>query len=103
MKSAEKLLEELVGPVTVPMLIRVYRTRNELRQDQLAKKLGVTVGFISNVETGKKPISLAKTLEICKKLKQNERYWAAIYFQQEAREAGLKNFKITIEDSRRSA
>jgi transcriptional regulator with XRE-family HTH domain len=41
----------------------------------LAKKLKVTVGFISNIETGKKKISLSKLLEICKALKENERFW----------------------------
>ncbi|MGI0517241.1 helix-turn-helix transcriptional regulator [Treponema denticola] len=37
--------------------LRFYRTLNKLTQVQLAEKLGVTKQFISNMETGQKPIS----------------------------------------------
>ena len=37
--------------------LRFYRTLNKLTQLQLAEKLGVTKQFISNMETGQKPIS----------------------------------------------
>ena len=55
--SARKLLEKEVGPVSVAMLLRVYRTRNDLSQTSLAEKLGVTKGFISNIENGVKNIN----------------------------------------------
>lgn len=97
MKDALKLMEELVGPVTVGMLLRAHRTGHDLDLKAMATKLGVTLSYISNVETGKKSISLGKTLEICKKLKENERLWMTVFFEEAARKEG-KNIKVSISD-----
>jgi DNA-binding transcriptional regulator YiaG len=54
MKNAKKLLEKHIGPPKIGMLIRSYRTANDLTIQELAFTLGVTKGYISNVETGKR-------------------------------------------------
>lgn len=89
-----KYLEKKVGPVTVGMLLRVHRTRNDLSQVDLAKILGVTVGFISNVENDRKHLSLEKTLEIAKKLGSSKEFYASIWFREEAEINGLSFEKI---------
>jgi len=94
MTTAMKLLEKKVGPVTVGMLLRAHRTRNDLSQLELAQILNATVGFISNIETGKKHISLEKTLDIAKKIGSSKEFFASIWFQEEARINGLSFEKI---------
>lgn len=89
-----KILEKKVGPVTVGMLLRVHRTRNDLSQGELAQILQVTPGFISNVENSRKHLSLEKILEIAKKLGSSKEYFASVWFQEEARNNGLSFEKI---------
>jgi len=60
----------------------------------LANMLKVTRGFISNIETGKKAISLEKTLDIAKRLKKSTNVYARVWFETQAREAGLDFKKI---------
>lgn len=92
---AVEFMRKTMGHLTVGRLIRAYRTSNDLSQDQLARKLKVTKGFLSNVETGKKKISLNKSLEIARKLKDHEDLYAQIWFEEEAREAEL-DVEITV-------
>ncbi len=96
MNDSEKKIEALVGPMTVGKLIKVYRHSHEMKQNDLARKLKVTIGYISNIETGKKKISLEKVLEICKKLKQSQLVWMTVHFEEMARDAG-KEYRIKIE------
>jgi transcriptional regulator with XRE-family HTH domain len=95
MNDAQKILENMVGPLTIGKLIRNYRRRNDITLEVLAIKLNVTKGFISNIETGKKSISLEKCLEIAKSLKHSKEFFANVWFQEQARNAGLDWKKIT--------
>ncbi len=95
MTSAKKFLETLIGPPTVGKLIRSYRTQNELSTQELATLLGVTKGYISNIETGKKDISLDKALHICEVLGEVRELYAHVWFEEQARNAGL-DFKKVI-------
>lgn len=47
--------------------IRDFRVRNNLTQAQFAETLDVSTNFISEVETGKKNISLEILCRLCKK------------------------------------
>ena len=62
MSGAMKFLEKKVGPVTVGLLIRAHRTRHDLSQADLADKLGVTIGFISNVCHSLKSLKFLKRI-----------------------------------------
>ena len=93
--EAKKFLEKMVGPMTVGKLLRAYRTQNDLSAQELADKLGVTKGFISNVETGKKDISLEKALELAEDLGESKDLYAGVWFESQARSAGL-DFKKVI-------
>lgn len=97
--SARKLLEKEVGPVSVAMLLRVYRTRNDLSQTSLAEKLGVTKGFISNIENGVKKLSLSKLISIAEDLGANPKYFAKVWLEDEARESGMDLKEIISADS----
>jgi transcriptional regulator with XRE-family HTH domain len=95
MRSARKFLNTLVGPITVGKLIRAYRTTNEISIQELAVILSVTKGYISNIETGKKEISLDKALHICEALGEVREVYAGVWFEEQARNAGL-DFKKVI-------
>lgn len=94
MTSAKKFLEKYVGPPTVGMLIRAYRTLNDISILELAVTLGVTKGYISNIETGKKEISLDKALSICDALGEVKEVYARVWFEEQARNAGLDFKKV---------
>lgn len=94
MISAKKFLSTLIGPPTVGKLIRAYRTMNEMTVQELALTLGVTKGYISNIETGKKDISLDKALQICNALGEVPEVYAHVWFEEQARNAGLDFKKI---------
>jgi len=95
MTSAKKFLGSLIGPPTVGKLIRAYRTINDISVQELAVTLGVTKGYISNIETGKKDISLDKALHICDVLGEVREVYAHVWFEEQARSVGL-DFKKVI-------
>lgn len=70
MANAKKFFEQLVGSMSVGKLLRAYRTVHDFTLQELADKLNVTSGFISNIENERKSLSLDKTIEIAKKLKE---------------------------------
>ncbi|MDO9183165.1 MAG: helix-turn-helix transcriptional regulator [Bacteriovorax sp.] len=91
---AKKILEQYIGPPTVGMLLRAYRNANDITIQKLALTLGVTKGYISNIETGKKEISLDKALNICKALGEVKEVYARVWFEEQARNAGLDFKKV---------
>lgn len=98
MTRAKSFLTKEIGPLTVGMMLRIHRNELELSQTELAQKLGVTVGFISNVENGRKKLSLEKTLSIARKIKANHKHFALIWFEEESRANGL-SFKEIIKSA----
>lgn len=54
--------------------IRSFRIQNELKQAQLAESLDVSTNFISEIETGKKSISLETLCRLCEKYKLSADY-----------------------------
>lgn len=54
--------------------IRNFRIQNELKQAQLAESLDVSTNFISEIETGKKSISLETLCRLCEKYKLSADY-----------------------------
>lgn len=94
--NTKKFIEDLIGPTTIGMLIRTYRTTNDLTQAQLAKKLKVTVSYVSDLENDRKEISLKQAKEIALKLGDPVRLYLRIWMEQKAREAGI-DFEEIIE------
>lgn len=48
--------------------IRFWRQQRNLTQEQLAEKVGLTPGFISLIEIGKRRVSLESLLSLCRTL-----------------------------------
>ncbi len=89
MKDALSFMEELVGPTTIGMLLRAYRTRNDLSQKELGKIINQTVSYVSDLERDKKPISLAQVKEIAQRLGESVGLFAKVWIKQELAEANI--------------
>ncbi|MBE7709996.1 MAG: helix-turn-helix transcriptional regulator [Cyanobacteria bacterium SIG32] len=48
--------------------VKIERIRKDLTQEQLAEIMGVSQNFVSNIESGKQNMSLAKVLELSKSI-----------------------------------
>lgn len=87
--SKPSLFEKLVGPMTVGMLLKAHRVTHALGPADLERKLKLTPGELSLLESGKKRITLKETIKIAKRLGEYEDFYALVWFQEEARSAGL--------------
>ncbi len=87
--KANKILSDLVGPTTFAMLLRAYMTREDISQSELARRLDVTRGYISNIMNGKK-VTLAKAIEVAETLGESVRLYAEVSIKEELRESGYE-------------
>jgi transcriptional regulator with XRE-family HTH domain len=95
-KNAKKILEDLLGePMSFAMLLRAIRTRDDLTQKELADKLGVTVSHISDLENGRKFVSVERAVGFAHKLKESERYFISLALQDQVNQADL-DYKVEI-------
>lgn len=85
----KNVFEDLVGPMSIGMLLKAYRVTNDLTQAQLEKKLKLTKGSLARIENGKNRLTLKETVKMAKKLDEYVDFYAFIWFQEEARDAGL--------------
>lgn len=90
MTNALSFLDKLVGPTTIGMLIRAFRTLHDLTQDELARKLAMKKSYISDLENDRKPLSLKQIIKIAKALHEPVNLYIRIWTEQNYREAGIK-------------
>ncbi len=98
--TRNNVFEDLVGPMTVGMLLKAHRVTHVLTIAQLEKKLKFAKGELARIESGRKKLTLKETLKIAKKLEEYQDFYALVWFQEEARSAGLdfqKYFKNQID------
>lgn len=89
MGNAKEILEKLIGPLTVGMLIRAYRTREGITQQDLADKLDLKVTYISDIENDRRIPSMAKVKEMAEKLGELVAQYIRVWTEQTYRESGL--------------
>ena len=94
MKDAAKFMEKLVGPMTIAMKLGAYRTGHDMTLEEMAAKLGTSKGYVSNILTGKKKLSLKKTMEIAEVLELSKESFAITWFREQARDAGVDFKKL---------
>jgi transcriptional regulator with XRE-family HTH domain len=98
MTDALKFMEELNGPVTVGTLIRAYRTRNDLTLEALAKIIGQSKSYVSDLEHDRKPVSITQLRVFAEKMGESVELFAKVWIEQRLKEAnidGLFDFKLT--------
>ena len=95
-KNAKNFMENLLGgPMSFAMLLRSIRTRDDLTQKELADILEVTVSHISDIENGRKFVSVERAHEFAQKLKDSEKFFVAVALQDQVNQADL-DFKVEI-------
>jgi transcriptional regulator with XRE-family HTH domain len=87
--TRNSVFEKLVGPMTIGMLLKAYQVTNDLTPEQFAKKLKLTKAELLKLESGKERLTLKDTIKIAKKLEEYKDFYALVWFQEEARSAGL--------------
>lgn len=87
-KKTRAFLESLAGPLTFGMMIRAYLDREDMSQVDLAKKLGVTRGYVSNVVNDRKLVSVHQAIEIARVLGEPEQPYISAAFQDLLRDCG---------------
>ena len=66
--DALEATKHIWNKLTFHKLLKILRETDELTQEQLAKKIGVSKQFICSIETGKKEISIALAKKITIKM-----------------------------------
>lgn len=88
MGNALKIIEGIVGPLTIGSLVRAYRVRNDLTQDEVAAKLKVKKNYVSDIENNRKPMTLRRAIAIADALGESKQRFMEVYIECEIREAG---------------
>lgn len=99
MKSdAMKFIEELNGgPLTFGMVVRAFRTRNDMSQDELAEELGFSKAYVSDIETGRKHVSVHQARYIAVQLGESENHFLRIWMQDWLRRESLEGvFEVNM-------
>ena len=89
MSYALKYMEKLVGPTTVGLLLRAYRTRHDVTQAQVAKLLKASKSYVSDLENDRKPLSVMQAKHIAEMLGESTELYVQVRIEQDLREAGM--------------
>lgn len=96
--DAIKFLESLDGPLTFGDMVASLRKSDGISQSALAEKLGMTPQNLSDIENGRKGVSLKKAAEFAKALGYSEALFVEKAIQQELKRDGF-NYEVHLEAS----
>ena len=89
--NALSLLEDSLGEaISLGMMLRAHRTRMGMTQSELAEKLKTTKSYISDVEKGRKHVSLEKAVQFARGLGEAEAVFAEIAVKDQLGRMGLQ-------------
>lgn len=87
-KSAKEVLKSMGIPEpTFASLIKTHRQCEELTQAQLAKRLGISVSHLSDLENERKFVSIERAKYFARKLQEDERYYVFVVLRDLLRKA----------------
>jgi transcriptional regulator with XRE-family HTH domain len=82
----ERLTKESFSFATI---LKGFRTREDMTQEQLALKLGVTKSYISDLENKRRYVTVTQAKSFAKKLKEPVEVWVTTSLQDMVTRAGL--------------
>lgn len=95
--TALRLLDKVIGePETLGRLLWAHREGEEWTQAAMAKKLGVSVAHLSDIENGRRLVSPERAARFAVKLGAAPESFVALALQDELRKAGLK-MRVRVE------
>lgn len=83
------IFEKLTGPLSVGTLLKAHRVTNGFTTAEMEKKLKLTKGTLTQLESGKKKLTLKETVSLARKLEEYPEFYALIWMKEQARDAGL--------------
>lgn len=97
--DAVKFLEGLRGgPLTFGGLVRSIRETDELTQEAVATKVGVSKQHVSDIENGRKKVSIERAARWAKALGYPPAYFVRMVAQEEIDAVGVK-LRVVGEDA----
>jgi transcriptional regulator with XRE-family HTH domain len=84
------------GPLTLGAAIHALRTGDEETQEAFAKRLGVSVQHLSDVEKGRRRVSVERAARWAKALGHPPAVFVRLALQEELDAAGIK-LKVSVE------
>ena len=95
---AMAFLEELVGePLTLGSLLQAIRQADEIPQNELAHRLGISKSHLCDIEKGRKSVAPERAARFAVELGYGEEQFVRLALQQLVEEAGLK-FDVSLTD-----
>lgn len=89
--DASDALEQMIGePFSFATLLQAHRTRHDLTQAQLAKKLRVGVSYVSDLENKRRRVSVEQAIAFAKALGQDPIYFARLALQDMVSDTALE-------------
>lgn len=85
---------------TMGSILKNYRECEELTQAQMAKTLKISKSHLSDIENGRKFVSIERAMQFAKRLKYPESYFIHVVLREQLDKA---NCKYDIELKKRSA
>lgn len=97
---AKEFLESLgAGPTTFASLLNTYRKCEEWTLAEMAKKLKISPSHLSDIEHGRKFVSVERAIAFAKRLKENEQYYVLIALRDELRRANC-HYEIELKEKK---
>lgn len=96
-RTADKILEEMVGPVTFGTFVVAARTIMDLTQVEMAKKLKMAKGTLCDIEKGRQLVSPKLALKIAKIAGMHERFALELCLEDHLKKQKIK-YKIKVLD-----
>jgi transcriptional regulator with XRE-family HTH domain len=96
-EDALQYLDKLRGvPLTLGAAVHALRTGDEKTQEAFAKRLGVSVQHLSDVEKGRRRVSVERAARWAKALGHPAAVFVRLALQEELDAAGIK-LKVSVE------
>ena len=95
MIDLDKIAKELGVNPSFGMLIRNYRGRTGKTQSEVAKLIGASKQYVSDLENERKTVSIKKAAEIAKALKMSQKAYVQMAINDQIKKANLK-FRIEV-------
>lgn len=97
-KSVAQYFEERLEQLTFGDIISAWRLADEISQTAYAKKLGLSVQNLNDLEKGRRIPSPARAAKIAKKMGLSEIVLIQVAIRDNLRKEGFK-YKVTLEAS----
>jgi transcriptional regulator with XRE-family HTH domain len=93
LKKLEKLISE---PVTFGLYVKSIREGDDLTQNQFAEKLGISVQHLSNVENGRKHVSIERAEAWATALGYPPAMFVQLSLRDQFKRAGLAGYELIV-------